>query len=141
MKSIFLAYLASFALISFAEAQSPKKYRISFKVSQNPPNSFEEFKFYINNDLQREAKMSPKTHRIEDFQNPILLTFVSEGEPFRKFFIALPAPDKIESQQIITQSLENLDTTATITMSSGTSSANVATVIYSIELISHSPLP
>lgn len=100
MRAVQLVLLVVLSVISLsAHANSPTKYRVSYKVTEKLPDSFGKVKFYVNGVAGKELKESPKTYKIKSPENPIELSFVAESHPSDHFALTLPAPSSIKQSE------------------------------------------
>lgn len=138
MKIIQIAFFVILSVLPLSiYGNSPQKYRVSYKVSQKLPDSFGKVKMYINDVSAREIKESPKTHKVENPEKPIVLSFVSVSNFSNHFSITLPAPASVEGGQYKVFEVELFDRytiSAKVNMSLKKSDTSVSTVIYTIEL-------
>lgn len=138
MKAVQIAFFAILSILPLTiYAHSPQKYRVSYKVSQKLPDPIGKVKMYINDVSERKIKESPKTHKVEHPESPIILSFVSITDPSYHFSVTLPAPASIESPQYKVFVIELFDKSkisANVTISLK-KSATSSTITYNIELL------
>lgn len=144
-----MVHLALLALLSFfplvVKANSPQKYKVSYKVYQKLPESVGKFKFYVNGVAGPGFGGGPKN--VESPERPIDLTFVDTVNDTNHFLITLPSPASIDKSQrkFFLVELDKLKIAVNVTIflkkstpvgsTAAISKSAVSTILYKIELV------